>query len=396
MSRYRIALISSTAEVERLIGMAADPSRGPSAEESPAPSWPLVHARTGGITHAVAVYDEERLSLVLPYVPQTLELPCRLGYATVASFRLAALEIPGPAFAGAREPEALELALAALLEKNPNASLYLSSLPEAAPVWRLLRESPGIRRHGWTYLPYGSAEYWLLKLEPDFDSYLSRFSGRSRRKLQNTVRRLESVEGEVSVRRIARADEVPPLLQHVERVSHRSWQGTRLRRAVRASREMALRLTAEAERGWLRSYVLLRGKEPISFVLGRQVERVYYYDQVGYDPEWSDYSPGKVLLYRLLEDLHQHDPPEWLDFGYGDAEYKRFFGTHHERVVNTYLLRKRPRPAVALSIHATCAGTSEVVRSLLERFNLRSRARRLLRGFPAARPGAPGRERGTT
>jgi CelD/BcsL family acetyltransferase involved in cellulose biosynthesis len=70
----------------------------------------------------------------------------------------------------------------------------------------------------------------------------------------------------------------------------------------------------------------MAGDIPCAFVVGYQYAGVYHYAELGFDEAFAEYSPGTVLLYLLLEALHQRQRPELLNFGVGDASYKLRFG----------------------------------------------------------------------
>ena len=48
-------------------------------------------------------------------------------------------------------------------------------------------------------------------------------------------------------------------------------------------------------------------------------------DHVGYDPAWSEFSPGIFLFLNILEDLCDADI-EIVDFGSGSSQLKQCFG----------------------------------------------------------------------
>jgi CelD/BcsL family acetyltransferase involved in cellulose biosynthesis len=54
---------------------------------------------------------------------------------------------------------------------------------------------------------------------------------------------------------------------------------------------------------------------------------VFHYSDIAYDESHSALSPGKVLLYLLIDDLHRWNVPAVINFGVGEAGYKRHFGS---------------------------------------------------------------------
>jgi CelD/BcsL family acetyltransferase involved in cellulose biosynthesis len=138
----------------------------------------------------------------------------------------------------------------------------------------------------------------------------------------------------------------------MEWLSERTWQGQKLGHIVRANAEERERFEALADQGWLRCYLLKNGAEPLAFVLGRQMDNLYHWEEIGYDPAWAKYAPGKALLYLHLEDLFAEKRPDWLDMGRGPYGYKAFFANYCYEEANAYLIRKSLYMSVAMGLPA--------------------------------------------
>ena len=106
--------------------------------------------------------------------------------------------------------------------------------------------------------------------------------------------------------------------------------------------EQCERLAQYARRGWLRAYLMRCGITPVAFGIGHLYQGVFAYHQCGYDPDWSQAHPGKVLLLRIVADLIESRVARWFDFGPGDYEFKRLLATHATPAASVYLVRKSP------------------------------------------------------
>jgi CelD/BcsL family acetyltransferase involved in cellulose biosynthesis len=139
----------------------------------------------------------------------------------------------------------------------------------------------------------------------------------------------------------------------------------------------------------MRSYLLWVEDRPIAFQIGFQADGVYYCDQTGYDPEWASYRPGTMMIFRYLLDLYREDKPSVIDFGYGENEYKRFFGNDVFEEATVYLVNKSPRMGLVLGCHWACSRTSTAVRVVLEGLGWKEKVRRRLRGRGDRSPLSP-------
>ena len=60
-----------------------------------------------------------------------------------------------------------------------------------------------------------------------------------------------------------------------------------------------------ARRGWLRCYILYCKDVPVAFMVGYHYEDCFFYIDVGYDPQWAQYSVGSVLHLEVMDDLYR-------------------------------------------------------------------------------------------
>jgi CelD/BcsL family acetyltransferase involved in cellulose biosynthesis len=127
--------------------------------------------------------------------------------------------------------------------------------------------------------------------------------------------------------------------------------------------------------------VLHHQDQPVAFVYGWQWNGRFEYEEIGYDPALAERAPGRVLLYRVLEDLIADRTPDLLDFGCGDAEYKRSFGTEESTSGPMVIASNSVKAQLWSGFHQTRAVVDRSMRELLQRAGLYEQARRLYRSF---------------
>jgi len=363
------------------------------------PAWLRIQAETGGGSGdprfakrgsepmLATLHEGATLAGVAPFLVHHWRWRAKLGYRSVAEFPVRRAVLCGDELLSAPDVGSHEALLEATLGA-PGAYhlIFVESLRVGGPLWRAIHESARIREHFWVEIPRAPTQHRLIRMAASFEDYLAKFSGRTRRTLAYKVRKLEERAGApITLQRIRRRDELGGFLEMAERISARSWQGTKLGQVFRPEVQAA-RLGAFADLGWGRSYLLRCGSEPVAFVAGTQAAGVFYYDHASYDPRWAAHHPGTVLLYKLIEDLYADDTPEVLDFGCGDNEYKRVFANESYEEVTALLVRKSAYTALALATNRACVKTSAAARAGLDRLKLREKVRHLLRG----RPNKPG------
>jgi CelD/BcsL family acetyltransferase involved in cellulose biosynthesis len=232
----------------------------------------------------------------------------------------------------------------------------------------------------WLHAPRAPQPHWTLRLGATFDDYLAKFNGDRRRKLRWAARNFDAKAGApVTVERVTEAAQVGPYLARVRELSARTWQGERLGQVMSDDAGERGKLEAYARRGWLRSYLMSVGDQPAAFVLGWQAAGTYTYERIGYDPRWANLSPGNVLLFKLIEDLHAHQPARVVDFGAGDNAYKRLYGTDCADAQDLYLVRRSPKMAVARTLQLATVRGEALARRLVEKSGMKQRLGRWLK-----------------
>jgi CelD/BcsL family acetyltransferase involved in cellulose biosynthesis len=200
-----------------------------------------------------------------------------------------------------------------------------------------------------------------------FDDYLGGMGGKSRNTLRRKVRQLEKRKDGVEIRRVHDPSQVPEFLEAAAEISKNSWQQRVLGDRLSDDERTRQSLSDLAGRGLLRSYLLISGSDPTAFLIGYQYRGVFNSGELGYDQRYSDYSPGTVLWYLLLEDLHGDPSMTLLNFGMGDAAYKRRFGNDQSSDASWLVMRRSPRNRLLARTHAAFDGSVEVVKKIIGR-----------------------------
>ncbi len=216
--------------------------------------------------------------------------------------------------------------------------VYLESLAFESPLYTLEDPLPGF-----TLYPASIRRNVVrgLRTSNSFAEYLATLRKKRRYNLKRNLRKLEqATEGNYHMEKVTDAEQVETFLKAVDHIYERCWQ----RHSYGAYRHLTEGNVAYhqglARLGWLRSYLLYCSHEPVAYIIGYQYQGRYYYEYIGYDQAWSDLSPGTVLTYLMIEDLHTLDRPELLDFGYGENQYKQIFGNCSHEANNSYLVRR--------------------------------------------------------
>lgn len=95
------------------------------------------------------------------------------------------------------------------------------------------------------------------------------------------------------------------------------------------------------KKGHLKLYYLELNKRPVASYYIFQYQNNYYFYLSGFDPDFSRYSPGSVLMGAIIKDAISQGMDEF-DFMRGESDYKFKWTTRKRVVVSFSLVRKTP------------------------------------------------------
>ncbi len=353
------------------------------------PEWLMIEARAAALEPteqargilAATLYQDNTLVGIAPFLRYRMPWECRLGYRTMVRFPMRIAELLGDSLICPGDPAAHEALLRGLDgDDAPFDMLHFVGLPTASMTWKVMQRSRALHRHYWCYTPDAPSQRRMIHLRGTLSDYLAELGKEARRDLKRSVRKLEKArQGAVTLERVSRAEDVQRFLAHVEQISAHGWRCKSLGHSFRPSPSYDLRYRERAESGWMRSYLLRCGDVPIAYQIGWQAGGVYFASGTAYDSDWRAHSPGKALLYLLLEDLHADDKPEWFDFLTGDMPYKAEFSNHSFEDIDVYLIRKSAYAGLAVAMHASSRAATRATLRGLERLGLRQKLHQSLR-----------------
>lgn len=286
---------------------------------------------------------------------EEIAVPLRVGYKTMLSPRCRVLTLVHGGYLGQDSTTGNRLLLEHVhqcLGRGLADAAYFSAVPVATDLYRQLRSS-------------NSALFRdrAPTIHPHFQTELPSVSRRLSNGTRWQIRKLQQAHKHLRVRVLSTADELPLLYSYAEQVSSVAFQ-----RALGvgfvpdAETHQVLQITASENR--LRAYFLLDGERPVSFWIGNLWQGSFYLDYTAYDPIYSRYSPGTFLFTYLMSDLRR-DGVSHIDFGSGDAPYKRRFATHQWQEASVFMFASRAKGCwLSVAHHATAALSHAATRAL--------------------------------
>jgi hypothetical protein len=257
-------------------------------------------------------------------------------------------------------------------------AIYMENVKAESFFGNYLRSSELVRRGFRFYTRRGPLPHSLIRFDGTFESYMKKFSAKTRKNRLREIRTLRE-RGQVNLLRVSQTSEIDAFLEAAYEISRRTWQfkhfGGGL--AVRDREVVSGEMRFLAARGWLRSYVLTCDSVPCSFILGHQYGRSFYPEFASVDDAWRSYNVGTVTLLLALEDLFKENPPEFYDFG-TPLKFQEYFATESYPEARVWLFRRGAYPILASSIYGACNAVSMSTAVILDRLGLKSKLKQLL------------------
>jgi CelD/BcsL family acetyltransferase involved in cellulose biosynthesis len=210
--------------------------------------------------------------------------------------------------------------------------------------YNLLESSPTVsamqaaaEKLGWSYSQQLLQHCPYIPLPGDWEKYICNIDKKQRHEIRRKMRRSE--EYYLPVRWYI-TDEGNKLEQEVDDflqlMANDPDKAKFLTPAMRAQMHSIVQAAYKA--GWLQlSFIEVNGKKAAGYLNFDYMNHIWVYNS-GLDFQYSELSPGWVLLGYLLEWANEHQR-QYFDFMRGDEEYKYRFGAIDRRVIRL-LVRK--------------------------------------------------------
>jgi Acetyltransferase (GNAT) domain len=195
-------------------------------------------------------------------------------------------------------------------------------VPVNTLLYRLVLSMPG--RLCRDTLPAAQGHDMML-VPHSIDAVYRHMSSDRRIETKRRIRKLENhPDGDPKIVCYRQESELDRLFHDAEEIAKKTYQRG-LGAGFADDPLVRQRLALAARMGWLRANLLYIGNKPVAFWIGMLYGRTFVSEYMGYDPDFRQWSPGMVLIMRVIERFCARangDAVEQLDFGLGHAEYK--------------------------------------------------------------------------
>jgi hypothetical protein len=201
----------------------------------------------------------------------------------------------------------------------------LTQLPKACGLRRRVIEET--RARGWLWLEEPDLPCPYIEVRGEFQAFVqSRLKAKYRKEIRQGKMRLECL-GHHCLELVRQTSDLGALLDQMSMLESRSWkgeQGTGLFSSPEKDRFYREIAASFLERGQLALHLQWLDDRLISFWFGFIAAGRYYAYNTAYDPDFRNFSPGRVSLHDLLEQCWALGL-ERFNFLRGDRPYKKLW-----------------------------------------------------------------------
>jgi len=253
--------------------------------------------------HVILIYRSGVPDAMLVGRLERAWIDLRVGYFRMARspIRLISFSYGGPLGASRSEnAEAIVRLVMDSLRKGEADAAFFHSLNTDAPLYRNALRLPDALCRDHLLRPLN---HDVMQLPVNVELMYRGLSQGLRAEIRRKRKKLlaEYREG-VKVRLFRDPAEVVALFPTLEGIARKTYQRA-LGVRFEDNEQMRTRFRVSAQRGWLRVYLLTVNDRPCAFWTGSLYEGSFCSEEVGFDPEFSHFSPGTFLLSWVIEDL---------------------------------------------------------------------------------------------
>jgi len=202
-----------------------------------------------------------------------------------------------------RLDEVVAALAARLAEQDSWHLLEFTYVPDGSAAMAALEREASAR--GWRVRRVVHGASPSIPIQGDWSEYFARLPKSLRGHLRKAERMLREA-GEPSLVAVRAAEGLPEILSRAFALEAMGWKGRRGTAIVssEATRGFYSELAAlQAEKGRLALYFLKLGETEVAFRYGLEYGGAFSSVKIGYNPQYARFSPGKVLLQKILEEL---------------------------------------------------------------------------------------------
>jgi len=288
--------------------------------------------------------DRPERDLLVAARLEKMSVRFQLGYFSAGRVMVRAIAVAFDGVIGARDQDDEALVLRTLkgfLDAGEAEVLLLRNVDPSSTLYKAARSQvSGLRLAHFQVVD----RLWVARLAPTLDAFLANRSAKSRNTYRRKERKLREQFGEALTLQCLRdPSDFEAVCRDMRAIAIRTYQAGLGAAFSNSPMERALIVQGLA-RGTFRCWILYIHDRPVAFWAGMGHQGVFYITTPGFDPDYGQHSVGSFTMLRMIEELCADPDHSWIEFGRGDAQYKREFADPVKQQTDIWIAAARPWP----------------------------------------------------
>ena len=221
--------------------------------------------------------------------------------------------------------------------------------------------------------------HWRAHLLGSYQKFLSGLTSKTRNNLRRHSTRLIKAHGSnLDVKCLRNPEDLERIMNETEHIASQTYHrnlGVGFVKDTGTEHLIKLALS----QGRFRSYFLYLNQKPCAFWHGMLYGNVFFSGATGADPSYREFGVGTYLLMKIFEDLCNLGGVEVIDFGLGDAQYKKEYCDENWPESSLYLFAPTLRGLMLNLLRTPIMFADTSARKILQRLRLKENLKRTWR-----------------
>ena len=312
---------------------------------------------------------------------ENITLNCKLGYKIIYKSKVKALSILHNGFLGDKSDTAGELMaseLARMTKQKEVDMISLNNIKIDSSLYQFLKKkSPSLFRGQFL----SKNLHWKLNGLNSYEEFYSNRTKRTKKNIRSWPKRLEKdYNGRVELRRYESVADFDKIMTNTENVAQKTYHRG-IGMSFRDNPETRSVVKKSLALGWFRAWVLYIDKKPYAFCNGFEFGETFYGYHMGYDPEYRNYGLGHIVILQFIKDICANEHVNKIDFGLGDAAYKRELCDEYWYESMVFLFAHNIKGLVNNTIKSSATLLNMGMKNISDKLNLKTFVKRIWRDY---------------
>ncbi len=383
-NNWQIRVIHTFAEVENIR----------SAWESlqASESYPTINANIDRYLSVMQAFECTPLILLLEQHSQPLAMiigrqekltiPVKLGYKTLIKPKLNGMSVVYGGVLGRPDGQISSLLIHELMKYIRKKEIDVISFNhlkiDSTFYQQVFRIVPFLSRNHFPVIE----PHWQMSMRNSLEEFLSSCTKNTRKDFRGKLNRLsKAFPGKIKLHVYRTLGEVPQAIKDTVHISQNAYQ-IYLGGGIVGTEQSRVLLKTAAEKDWLRLFVLYIDETPVAFEYILKIGKIGYGESTSYDSKWQKWGIGTFTLLKAVEYLSKEGSVDYLDFGFGDAQYKKSYGDKcWQEAKVTYLFSPRMYPIFINLLYTVTTAANIFLKYLLIKSRMLNKVKRKWRNF---------------